>query len=1094
MSRHAIARTALLVMGVWLSCVSLWAGGAQETETEVQLVQPPAYIAPGKPETGHDKLVIENIRLKIDRNGSIKSYTLNIYNKRGEVVYSVSDSKLEGRGFFGDLLNLGDVPQVKIPSTMNWPGTGKDSKVQPDGEYSYQLTVLDSFGKKTTSPPLAVIIDTVAPDISRLQASLRVVSPNGDGIRDVITFSQNTAPAYKWIREIRAEDGTVVWKSESTAGGDTAASDTVLADDLVWDCKANQASPLAASGAVVPEGNYKMVLAGIDRAGNRAEKTAAFIVSMSQGDISLGIKDNKDALGSGQTLEFLPFVKDAKGLVSWKVDVLQDNGIVWRRFTGKGVPPASLAFDGKGQPGRPETGTQLPANGNYSAVLSATYDSGATSLSEEVPFQVDTLPPQAWVILETAPEGTPMDQTLVFGGAAKTGLNVKIRHEDGLSWKVRLQKLQDLGSGLASLGNPVETLLFSLDEFMAGGATLGTPEAVSGQAWSACAWQGSLPGGKVLSDGLWEISAVATDKAGNVGVSNVARFIRDTRPRGTLTVDMDSPLLLPGLKQDRDVLKATLKAPVTDGIASMEVRFVAKGASSYHTRSGREWIGALEWDGKRNNGQDAPDGQYALKATVKYLNGDTLEGEGASWIFLSRSRPDAKVSADRFVFSPNGDGKADSITISQSAGIPGSWTGTILDPRGEAVKTLTWEGMPEGFTWDGLGPDGAALPDGIYRYQLSGVDPNGIAGVVFLDGLRIDNLSETIAISADVPVISPNGDGYLDGVTITPFLSLPGDLSGWEVRLESGDSEKTFTGGSKLPATLYWDGTNDKGALVDGAYQLYFSVEYKGGSTVSRQADRPVVLVRNPPKGNITAEPSLFSPDGDGDRDTVTFLLDARAADRPVAEWKVEVLDPTGQVFRTFGGKGMPPAELVWDGKSESGELVQSAMDYSAVFTLTDEVHNTHRSLAEVDVDILVMHEGNRLRINIPSIEFSGNSSDLFRSGKTVLANNLDTLRRLARILRRYDTYKIRIEGHATYVWAKTAAERKKEESKELQPLSLARAREVREALAILGIDWDRMSEAGLGGSRPVVSHDDVKNRWKNRRVEFILERPEAGK
>jgi flagellar motor protein MotB len=33
------------------------------------------------------------------------------------------------------------------------------------------------------------------------------------------------------------------------------------------------------------------------------------------------------------------------------------------------------------------------------------------------------------------------------------------------------------------------------------------------------------------------------------------------------------------------------------------------------------------------------------------------------------------------------------------------------------------------------------------------------------------------------------------------------------------------------------------------------------------------------------------------------------------------------------------------------------------------------------------------------------------------------------------------------------------------------------------------MNVAGYGGTRPVVPHGDLQNRWKNRRVEFILER-----
>ena len=61
------------------------------------------------------------------------------------------------------------------------------------------------------------------------------------------------------------------------------------------------------------------------------------------------------------------------------------------------------------------------------------------------------------------------------------------------------------------------------------------------------------------------------------------------------------------------------------------------------------------------------------------------------------------------------------------------------------------------------------------------------------------------------------------------------------------------------------------------------------------------------------------------------------------------------------------------------------------------------------------------------------------------------------------------------------------EESKELIPLSMGRAELVKSMLVQNGVDVRRLSVEGLGSKEPVVSFLDVENRWKNRRVEFIL-------
>ena len=241
------------------------------------------------------------------------------------------------------------------------------------------------------------------------------------------------------------------------------------------------------------------------------------------------------------------------------------------------------------------------------------------------------------------------------------------------------------------------------------------------------------------------------------------------------------------------------------------------------------------------------------------------------------------------------------------------------------------------------------------------------------------------------------------------------------------------------------------------------------------------------PELAVSLSPRFFSPDGDGADDELFMTIHCKD-ELPIEEWKLTIIESeqSNQIFFEQSGRGNPPEHIVWDGRSSTGKLVQSATDYP--FTLT--VKNTHGLSAthqgSIGVDILVIREGNQLKIQVPSIVFSSYNAGFTGLTEETIGNNNYILRRIAQTLKKFDTYRVIVEGHANPT-ATTEAGRWLEQEAELRPLSEMRAKYVADHLVNLGVDRGRLTTVGVGGARPIANYEDRGNWWKNRRVEFIL-------
>ena len=320
-------------------------------------------------------------------------------------------------------------------------------------------------------------------------------------------------------------------------------------------------------------------------------------------------------------------------------------------------------------------------------------------------------------------------------------------------------------------------------------------------------------------------------------------------------------------------------------------------------------------------------------------------------------------------------------------------------------------------------------------------------------------------------------------------MATPQDgVSAWklELRDENNTVMKTFPslagGTGALPSAIPWNGANESGVIREGKFTPSLTVSYTKGDLVTVTAPPVLVDVSGPILG-FHSEPEYFSPDNDGVEDELFIHLSARDM-LPIQDWALEIRETEGtrQLFYRVGGRGNPSDRIIWDGRSNRGELVQGATDYEYTYRASDILGNSSSITGKITTDVLVIRDGDMLRIQIPSITFRANHADFIGIPQERLDTNNRVLRRIAQILNRFRDYRITVEGHANPVLGTNV-----EEVDVLQPLSFARAQFVIGHLVEYGVARNRLSPIGRGGTRTVANSRDQDNNWKNRRVEFLL-------
>ncbi|MFC1540438.1 hypothetical protein ACFL4J_00185 [Candidatus Margulisiibacteriota bacterium] len=212
-----------------------------------------------------------------------------------------------------------------------------------------------------------------------------------------------------------------------------------------------------------------------------------------------------------------------------------------------------------------------------------------------------------------------------------------------------------------------------------------------------------------------------------------------------------------------------------------------------------------------------------------------------------------------------------------------------------------------------------------------------------LGGLEITNLS-----AAPNP-FTPNGDGLTDLTRISYRVSggKPDYRTNISIISPSGATVKTLVENEPQVSgtySFYWDGRGDGGQLAgDGDYEYVVTVVDMTGKMIEGRG--PMLVVSTRPIVDVSTDLSVFSPNGDGHKDTISFNY---SIDYPVAYIagealvELDVLDVTGKaVWNKIFNHTPGTYNYVWDGSKSNGEGTVESGVYYVRIKAEDMLHST---------------------------------------------------------------------------------------------------------------------------------------------------------
>ncbi|MCU2511009.1 Ig-like domain-containing protein [Enterobacter hormaechei subsp. steigerwaltii] len=404
--------------------------------------------------------------------------------------FITSDNQISLKGTLGAALGSGDHAQISLDGGATWTDvsvsglswTYVDGRTLADGDYNYQLRVIDDAGNISATTSQVVTIDTVAPDASKTIAIDSISDDTGLSSSDFIT-NDTSLTLHGSLGATLADgeyaqisiDGGVTWQNVIVTGNSWYYVDGRTLGNQTYDYYVRVVD---AAGNVGASAHQQVTV-------DTVAPDAAITVTVDNITVDTGF-DNNDFLTSSTSYTLNGTLGAELGAGEY-VQVSMDGGTTWVYATVSGT---RWSYN--------DTRTLADGDCRYQVrVVDQAGNVGATTTQD---VTVDTQAPQYGITIDSISEDTgqsgsdfiTMDTSLTINGS--------------------------LGSALAS----DERVQISLD-----GGNTWIDTTVTNQRWS-------YTDTRDLADGDYTYQVRIIDQAGNVGSTSSQVVTVDTTPPDTV--------------------------------------------------------------------------------------------------------------------------------------------------------------------------------------------------------------------------------------------------------------------------------------------------------------------------------------------------------------------------------------------------------------------------------------------------------------------------------------------------------------------------------------------------------------------------------
>ena len=404
--------------------------------------------------------------------------------------FITSDNQISLKGTLGAALGSGDHAQISLDGGATWTDvsvsglswTYVDGRTLADGDYNYQLRVIDDAGNISATTSQVVTIDTVAPDASKTIAIDSISDDTGLSSSDFIT-NDTSLTLHGSLGATLADgeyaqisiDGGVSWQNVIVTGNSWYYVDGRTLGNQTYDYYVRVVD---AAGNVGASAHQQVTV-------DTVAPDAAITVTVDNITVDTGF-DNNDFLTSSTSYTLNGTLGAELGAGEY-VQVSMDGGTTWVYATVSGT---RWSYND----------ARTLADGDYRYQVRVVDQAGNVGATTTQDVTVDTQAPQYGITIDSISEDTgqsgsdfiTMDTSLTINGS--------------------------LGSALAS----DERVQISLD-----GGNTWIDTAVTNQRWS-------YTDTRDLADGDYIYQVRIIDQAGNVGSTSSQVVTVDTTPPDTV--------------------------------------------------------------------------------------------------------------------------------------------------------------------------------------------------------------------------------------------------------------------------------------------------------------------------------------------------------------------------------------------------------------------------------------------------------------------------------------------------------------------------------------------------------------------------------